>query len=138
MNQIAIVGYNLFASEWHPGRRILSEALKERGLREATLDFVSVDGNTKSKLAELKPSVTVALGDSALRLLVDDKPPNVLQSRGYLFETELGVVLATVDPANVHKNWTPWRVLLSMDLQRAKDINKNGFQRPVRNVEVLL
>jgi len=134
---ICFVGYNLTGSEWHPGLKILTETMQERGLRRETVKFFPVGSGTKAQLLQLKPSVTVALGNAALRSLVSDSPPPVMQSRGYVFEEDFGPVLATVDPADINTNWLPWRLLLSMDLQRAKDLNKNGFKRPLRNVEVV-
>jgi hypothetical protein len=138
MNPIVFVGYNINGNKWHPAAKILSETMQERGLREEAVRRVGVSSETHSQVAALNPSVVVALGDSALRLLLDEPAPPVTQCRGYVWETSLGPVLAAIDPAVVHKTWTPWRMLLSLDLLRAKKIQRSGLTRPVRNVEVLM
>lgn len=134
---IAFVGYNLFANEWHPAIRILNYALQERGIKPFEFQRVSMDDKTIVHLKAMCPDVIVALGNSALRKLVKDVPP-VHLCRGYVFDSEVGPVVATVDPADINKVWVPWRMLLSLDIQRAKDIAKDGLTRPERNVEVLL
>lgn len=134
MKTLYFVGENLKGSEWHPARKVLEAAMAERGIRWETVTFL----NPWEHHQIHNPSLIVALGNKALKTFVKDKVGGVMNVRGYVFDTDAGLVLATVDPEEVHKNWTPWRVLLSMDLQRAKDIHKNGFERPKRNVEVLV
>lgn len=101
-------------------------------------------------LADLRPNVVVALGNEAAFAAIGsaDWPARdgsvftaggIEQRRGYLFEGIHGLkVLATVHPAAVVRVWTPWRVLLSYDLQRAKEESAYAdIRRPVRQVEVV-
>lgn len=138
MQPLAFIGYNLAGNDWKPARRVFLDTLKERGLREGAIKTYGVFSQTIDQLVDLQPSVVVTLGDSALKLLVPDAPKNTMNVRGYVFDTPYGFpVLASVDPEMVSKNWTPWRVLLSMDFQRAKDMRKKGWQRPERRVVVV-
>ena len=138
MNPIAFVGYNLKGNDWKPARRVFIDTLKERGIREETIHTFGVFPSTISQLTALNPSVVVALGDSALKLLVPAAPKNTMNVRGYVFDTSFGFpVLATVDPEMVSKSWVPWRVFISMDFQRAKNMRRNGWEREVRVVEVV-
>lgn len=128
---IHLVGENLKGSEWHPARRTLKAAMDERGIRWESVRILNPWEHSQIK----NPTVIVALGNKALKLFAGDW--DVRSVRGYVFDNALGPVLATCDPEDVHKEWTPWRVLLSLDLQKAKNIHKHGFKRPIRDVEIV-
>lgn len=105
----------------------------------------------RKTLGKLNPKVVVAMGDyAAWALLPNDWPTKrntgrikdaegMLDMRGFVFTSQYtpAPVVATVDPELIHKMWVPWRVLFSLDLQRAKNITKEGFTRPKREVEIL-
>ena len=110
--------------------------------------------NLRSTLRSLRPRVIVALGAEAAHALVPEWPDarrdgrlthlgdikracDIENHRGYVFDTTLGPVVATVHPAFVAKSWTPWRVLLSYDLQRASEVARDGLIRPTRAVEII-
>lgn len=105
-------------------------------------------------LRTLLPKVIVALGNEACHALVPEWPDgrsgrdlvhrgdikgaqDIEARRGYVFDSPFAPVVATVHPAFVARTWTPWRVLLSYDLQRAKEVERNGLVRPTRNVEIV-
>ena len=109
----------------------------------------------RSTLKKLKPDVIVALGAEAAHALVPDWPDarsrseglihrgdikratDIENRRGYVFETSFGPVVASVDPRFVDVSWSPWRALLSFDLQRAVEVSRNGLVRPTREVEII-
>lgn len=106
----------------------------------------------REKIATLKPKCVVTLGDYASwALLPFDWPTKrgkghikfaegSFNMRGFVFESEYvdAPVVASVSIEDIQNAWVPWRVLLSLDVQRAKDITRKGFQRPERNVEILV
>jgi len=110
----------------------------------------------KLTLHRLKPSVIVALGNEAAHVLVEGWPdtrvPNaglehrgnifgacdIENRRGYVFDSEFDCpVIVTVHPAAVTRQWVPWRMLLSFDLQRTKELHDAGLRRPIRQVELI-
>ena len=110
--------------------------------------------NLRGTLRALKPKVIVALGAEAAHALIPEWPDarregrlthlgdikratDIENRRGYVFDSALGPVVATVHPAFVAKSWTPWRVLLSYDLQRASEVARDGLVRPTRRVHVV-
>ena len=106
-------------------------------------------------LDRLKPRVIVTLGNEAAHAIIEGWPDgrdrdgflthrgniksasDIEQRRGFVFDTRWGPTVATVHPASVARDWTPWRVLLSYDIQRAKEILRDGLVRPTRIVEVV-
>jgi len=111
--------------------------------------------NLKATLRRLQPSVIIALGNEAAHTLVpewpDTRSPNGLEHRGnifgakdienrrgYVFDSEFDCpVIVTVHPAAVARTWVPWRVLLSYDLQRTKELHDERLRRPRRKVELV-
>ena len=135
---IAFVGFNLKGNDWKPARRVFLETIKERGIREDTVQTFGVFPRTIQELKSLDPSVVVCCGNAAVNLLLPDKPGDVEYIRGYVFDSPHGLtVLATVDPAEVSKTWVPWRMLFSKDIQKAKEMNKKGWERPLREVHIV-
>ena len=110
-------------------------------------------------LRKLRPKVIVALGPEAAHALVSEWPDgrdrdglvhrgNIRSAtdaenrRGYIFDSSVsGVdasVIVSLHPAFVARNWTPWRMLLSFDLQRAQEISRlERIRRPQRQVEIV-
>lgn len=103
----------------------------------------------QAMISRLQPNVVVALGNEAAHALIPDWPSknasgifgatDIQNRRGYVFEGfHGGKVIPTIHPAAVARDWVPWRMLLSYDLQRAKEeASSAGLERPVRNVEVV-
>ena len=111
----------------------------------------------RKQLRLLRPSVVVAFGNEAAWALVPNSWPTgssrgrytfggpiqdatgVEELRGFVFDSPFvdAPVVVTVAPTFVQKSYTPWRVLLSLDMQRAKEIAKKGMKRPLRRVEVV-
>lgn len=139
------------------GGRVLDECLVEAGLQRsdvATFDASDVAA-THSALARLKPRVVVTLGAEASHAVIPEWPDShdgegglwhrgVIRSardienrRGYIFDSRWGPVVATIHPGFAAKTWVPWRMLLSYDLQRAKEISRDGLVRPTRDVEIV-
>jgi uracil-DNA glycosylase family 4 len=110
---------------------------------------------THETLRRLRPKVTVALGPYVAHALVPEWPDarsrdeglvhrgnifgatEIENRRGYVFDSPFGPVVATVDPAFVDTSWSPWRVLLSLDLQRATKVASDGIVRPTRDVQII-
>lgn len=102
-------------------------------------------------LGDLSPSVIITLGNEASHAIIPEWPDaprdehrgditrarGIENRRGYSFETPFGAALATVHPAFVSRNWSPWRVLLAHDLRKAKRIAENGHIRPTRDVTIV-
>jgi len=110
----------------------------------------------KLTLHRLKPSVIVTLGNEAAHALVEGWPDtrvpgvglenrgnifgatDIENRRGYVFDSEFDCpVIVTVHPAAVARQWVPWRMLLSFDLQRTKELHDAGLRRPQRQVELV-
>lgn len=72
-------------------------------------------------LRTTRPQVVLALGVEAAKATVGDQwPDDSLQAvRGYLWDTAFGRVVATMAPAEIVTNWSPWRALLDYDVRRA-------------------
>lgn len=116
--------------------------------RQRLSDEISVLRDT---LKSLSPRVVVAMGDYAAWALAPDEWPTkkdsgriedatgVMDMRGFVFDSPFtdAPVVVTVEPGMVQKSWVPWRVLFSLDLKRAKEIVREGFERPVREVVIL-
>lgn len=126
-----------------------------------TIDCRDIDSQIREVrrlLRQVRPSVVVALGNEAAHSLVAEWPDgrdrdglvhrgNVRSARdfenrrGYVFDSDVdGVdapVIVSVHPAYVASTWSPWRVLLSFDLQRAKELDRAGLRRPVREVHIV-
>ena len=139
MKKYAFVGDNLVGNDWKPGRRVLLDTMKERGIREDQVEYFPVNSWTKKSLLESNYKVVVAFGDRALKLFVDDAWKTE-QTRGYFWEISNLIVLATMDPELVSKSWVPWRMLMSMDLDKCKKLERelpSKNQRPVHTVHIL-
>lgn len=125
-----------------------------------TKDYEKTDENIEKlriELQRLRPSVVVAFGNEASWTLCPTDWPTgkssgrfsygggwrnatgIEELRGFIFDSPFldCPVLPTMHPLDVVKSWTPWRVLLSLDLQRAKTLAKDGFERPLRKVMVI-
>jgi len=106
-------------------------------------------------LHRLKPSVIVALGNEAAWTITPEWPDtrgrsglehrgnifgacDIENRRGYVFDSEFDCpVIVTIHPAAVARTWVPWRVLLSFDFQRAKELHDGHLRRPHRQIELV-
>jgi uracil-DNA glycosylase family 4 len=144
-----------------PAGSILKAALGEAGLRRTDVNLLNVvnvkpGGNRfeahkafdvqqglldlHQRLEELQPSIIVALGNEASLACLGFSVYGTFgieERRGYVFDGPFGPVLAAIHPAAIARTWTPWRMLLSYDLQRAKEIHDGHLRRPQRQVEVI-
>lgn len=149
IKKYAFVGNNLTGNNFKPGRRILLDAMKERGIREDQVEYFTPNSHSKKRCLSGDFKVVVAFGNEALKLFVEDAW-DVKQTRGYVFESGgyKTPIVPTIDPTFINKAWVPWRMLLSLDLGRSKEICKmvdthqigrQGFNqcRPLREVIVL-
>ena len=109
----------------------------------------------KGKLFRLKPKVMVALGNEVSHVLTSGWPDkrsgsklvhsgnifgarDIENRRGYAFDSPLGPpVIVTVRPSDASVSWVPWRMLLSFDLQRAKELHDEHLCRPRREIEIV-
>src|SRR5438552_1245623 len=73
-----------------------------------------------------KPELIVALGEHALHAITRGdpwwKPPKkhtITETRGYVFESAYGRVLAAVHPAFILRTWHPWWATFCYDWQKA-------------------
>lgn len=84
-------------------------------------------------LSNIKPNVTVALGNEALRALT--KCDVIGKWRGsILYNENIGKVIPTFHPAAVMKNWE-FAPLLAFDLRRAKEESANfNYKIPERHI----
>jgi len=124
--------------------------LHNRGILEQEIIYL------RATLRRLKPSVIIALGNEAAWTLVGDWPDtrvprvglehrgnvfgacDIENRRGYVFDSEFDCpVIVSVHPAAVARTWVPWRVLLSYDLQRTKELHDEHLRRPSRQVELV-
>ncbi len=111
------------------------------------LDYLDV------MLSDLSPSCVVALGNEACWATIPEWPSSkaahggirtasgIEDRRGYFWEGKLGhKVISTVHPSFALRSWVPWRMLLALDLQRAREHEKVplGVLRPTREVEVVV
>lgn len=145
MPDIVIVGDNLTSSSSYTPRTayLFQQVLKEVGLR--TIDVAFARPNEVSHAIRThRPNVIVACGDRAAAATIAkwDATASSERMRGYFFEGAFGPtgpkVLLTIDPAKLEREWTPWRVLLSYDLQRAREHSKSpAIVRPTRDVHVV-
>ena len=64
-------------------------------------------------LAAHRPKLIVAFGNEVCKFLVGEAWPTegIQALRGYLWDTPTGRVLASVHPAAILREWTPWRAL---------------------------
>lgn len=122
---------------------LLNAALKSAGLDRATIrvdnlvprqprdnDFANHAPETlrwgqerlSALLTAYKPKVIVGFGNDACAWLVGEAWPSdgIQALRGYLWDSRFGRVLASVHPAAILRDWTPWRAMLDFDLARAK------------------
>src|SRR5256885_6856194 len=74
-----------------------------------------------------KPELIVALGEHALQAVTcgdpGAKPPKkqtITETRGYVFDSPYGAVLAMVHPAFILRTWHPWWATFCYDWQKAK------------------
>ena len=114
----------------NPAAQILTYAMQERGIRSDQVEWVEKGVIPSGK-------IVIVFGKEAAAEIGLDLDKSVREMRGYVFDDKIPILL-TIHPEEVQKEWLPWRVLLSLDLQRAKNIVKKGFERPVRNVEILI
>lgn len=114
---------------------MLREILRERGLRLEDVDFV--DPWAAGRQLRGRHCI-LALGDDAAAALIPSWQGTVQERRGYIFETAGGIkVVPSVHPEFAAKSWVPWRMLLSYDVERAKEENKSAaLNRPAREVYV--
>lgn len=83
-------------------------------------------------LADLKPNVIVALGNTALWAL--GLPTSISKLRGNVVETAFGKVLPTYHPASVLRKWNQ-RVIAILDLHKAlKESKFSGIQTLAREI----
>ena len=109
----------------------------------------------------LEPNVICALGNEATFACAFDWPTRngdilgsygIQDRRGYIYEGKLGSkVVATIHPASILHGqskadekghgtfgWVPWRILLRMDIERAKEeSHEPDIKRPVRDVTIV-
>lgn len=74
--------------------------------------------NLRNQIAQLKPNVTVALGNTALWALTKEQP-RIGKVRGTVIETPFGKVLPTYHPAAVMRQFS-YRTIAVMDLIKAR------------------
>jgi hypothetical protein len=118
--------------------QILKDSLQERGVRWDSVKFESADNFSPFQARGEK--VVLALGMRAARVCTRDLTDGVdiFNLRGFVFQGSFGgVCVVSVNPEDVVSMWVPWRMLLSCDIQRAKDIEEKGFERPERKVEIV-
>ena len=89
----------------------------------------------KEELERINPNVVVAIGDTALWALTGLR--NITKRRGSIYESTLvpGMkVVASLHPAYVLRNWSPWRYIIPVDLRRAvEESESKELVRPERN-----
>lgn len=123
-----------------PAQRILQDILTEAGLRMQDVTIVAPDA-AQAALRRSRPHAVLALGNPAAATCIPtfDARDGVHRLRGYIFEGVGGVkVIPSVDPETAAASWVPWRVLLSYDLQRAKEeASHAALVRPDRRVHVV-
>lgn len=119
-------------------RSILDAALRGAGLRPESTPVMIDPNSVHSSLDAISylrlSDLIVALGDAAAESLLGDqwprdkrgKPEGERQIRGYLWDTEYGRVLTTVEPAVAQKEWVPFRVLLDLDMRKAAKEARDG------------
>jgi hypothetical protein len=140
--KIVLVGHDLVSYTGYAtrARRILDDVLRERGIRPQDVEVVAPP-QASSTITRLRPNIVVALGDAAARTLIPDwdSDASARTHRGYVFEGIHGVkTIVTIHPNDVSAQWVPFRVLLSYDLQRAREISHTpAIERPERNVEIV-
>jgi len=121
--------------EMHQGERLFEDCLREAGFRDGDLKFLSI---FQAVNGYVKPSVIVALGDDVAKALLPEYDLKAVDCRGYVFDSPFDCpVIVTVHPATVARTWVPWRVLLSFDLQRTKELHSEHLCRPSRQVELV-
>lgn len=136
----------LFLSRFRPPRDTFA-ALRQ--------DVIATEvARLRAELRRLRPSVIVALGPEVAHALVPEWPDaragrdlvhrgNIKRAtdmenrRGYVFDSPFGPVVASMSLGAVISGWTPWRVLLTQDLRKAKRIASDGLVRPTRDVEIV-
>lgn len=86
----------------------------------------------------------VALGEEALQAVCTGSPytvpprdATITETRGYVFPSKFGPVLAMVHPAFVLRNWAPWWATFALDWRKAARLVVSGYAVPKRN-EVIL
>ena len=98
---------------------------------------------------ELQPSLIVTFGNEAAHTFVEGWPTRgghgvkyatgIEARRGYFWIWEGVKVLTTVHPSFALRSWTPWRILLKYDLERAREHEAVPVEelRPKREVIVV-
>ncbi len=122
------------------GERLFADCLREAGIRDKSLIHLGIsEASQLKKLSSMaRPKIIVALGDDVARALLPDYDLKAVDCRGYVFDSEFSCpVLVTIHPATVARTWVPWRVLLSFDLQRTKELHDEHLRRPQRQVELV-
>lgn len=101
---------------------LLDGALRVAGISAVTVLDITQPG-ALARLNVARPTVTLALGNTALRAVVGDALPDddIRELRGYFWDAPCGRVLGTMCPSDIVNDWTPWRVLLDYDVRRARD-----------------
>lgn len=109
---------------------------KYRNRARASSDLLRL----RRELGKLSPKVVVAFGSDVLSELAPEASDLSMENaRGYVFDAE-GLdapVVASMAPWDVARSWSPWRTLLSFDLQRAQEIHRHGLIRPTRDVKII-
>ena len=147
--------------------RILEDAMVEAGVRREASSFFNVFPRRfgapdvaalHDALRHAHPRVIVALGAQAAHALIEEWPDgrsreglvhrgnirgacDVEARRGYVFDSCVdgldAPIIVSIHPREVLDTWTPWRTLLSFDLQRAQELVREPLRRPVRQVDVV-
>lgn len=91
-----------------------------------------------------KPKLVVAFGGNAFATfaarLTDTtyELPTITEARGYLFPLDHGLLLPTLHPAAILREWVPWRVLFEWDMKKVSREVREGFPPlPRREVRIV-
>lgn len=97
-------------------------------------------------LERFQPKLIVSMGNEVTKFLLGEQWPlnkrgqaeGIQNIRGYMWDTPFGRVLPTIHPAALLRDWVPWRVLLDMDMKKAKrELELGCPDFPIRQVKVI-
>lgn len=86
-----------------------------------TQELEEAQQKTREELERVGPTVTIPVGNEALRAIVNKK--GIMKWRGSILQTYLGKVIPTLHPAYVLRNYSS-RIYVEKDLKRALEQSK--------------
>jgi len=94
----------------------------------AEIRMDTLDEGTEARIARHPPRLIVGFGNRVNEWLLGAQWPRTKRGtaedsqnvRGYLWDTPRGRVLTSMHPDAIKKEWTPWRVLLDLDMQKVQ------------------